>query len=50
MSPLYDEQTKKVVRQIQRKHGLKPDGIVGPLTKIVLYNEKKTLKIPHLVN
>jgi general secretion pathway protein A len=50
ISPLYDEQTKKVIRQIQKKHGLKPDGIVGPLTKIVLYNEKKTLKIPHLVN
>jgi general secretion pathway protein A len=50
ISPFYDEPTKKAVRQIQRKHGLRPDGIVGPLTKIVLYNEKKSLKIPHLVN
>ncbi len=50
ISPLYDEQTKQAIRQIQKKHGLRPDGIVGPLTKIILYNETKSLKIPHLVN
>lgn len=46
----YDENTKEAVKQIQKKYGLKPDGIVGPLTKIALYNEKKSFRIPHLIN
>lgn len=46
--PSYDEQTKAAVRQIQRKHGLEPDGIVGSLTKIVLFNENQRLDIPHI--
>ena len=48
INPFYDAQTKDVIKKIQEKHGLAPDGIVGPLTKIVLYNEKKSLKIPHI--
>jgi general secretion pathway protein A len=50
MSPFYDDQTKEAVKEIQRKHGLVDDGIVGPLTKIAIYNEKKSLKIPHIAH
>lgn len=44
----YDHQTKEAIKQIQATHGLKADGIVGPLTKIVLNGEVKSSKIPHL--
>ena len=40
--------TRNVVREIQAKNGLVVDGLVGDLTKIVLYNEKQGLPIPHL--
>ena len=46
--PSYDERTKEAVRQVQRKYGLEPDGIVGALTKIVLFNENQRLDIPHI--
>jgi len=49
VSPLYDQPTKAAVKEIQKKHGLSADGIVGPLTKIVLYNEKDSLKIPNII-
>ncbi|MFC1814636.1 ExeA family protein [Thermodesulfobacteriota bacterium] len=48
LSPFYDSQTKEAIKQIQEKHGIKADGIVGPLTKIVLYNEIKSSEIPHI--
>jgi len=50
INPVYDGPTKEAVKKIQKKYGLSADGIVGPLTKIVLYNEKKLLKIPHITN
>ena len=50
VSPLYDERTREAVKEVQEKHGLRADGMVGPLTKIILYNEKKSLKIPHITN
>ena len=50
ISPVYDKPTMNAVKVIQERHGLRVDGIVGPLTKIVLYNEKKSLKIPHIIN
>ena len=50
IDPVYDSQTKAAIKKIQTKYGLKADGLVGPLTKIVLYNEKKSLKIPHIMN
>jgi peptidoglycan hydrolase-like protein with peptidoglycan-binding domain len=47
--PAYDAATREVIKNIQSKHGLQVDGIVGSLTKIALYNEKKTLPIPHII-
>lgn len=45
---LYDDSTRETIKKIQEKHGIEVDGIVGARTKIVLYNEKKELKIPHI--
>ena len=44
----YDSKTREAVRSVQFRHGLKTDGYVGPLTKIILYNENQNLPIPHL--
>jgi general secretion pathway protein A len=46
----YDRKTRQAVQSIQTRNGLKADGYVGPLTKIVIYNENDTLPIPHLVS
>jgi general secretion pathway protein A len=48
LSPEYDEKTRKAITKIQAGYNLPVDGVVGPMTKIVLYNQKKSLKIPHL--
>jgi general secretion pathway protein A len=48
-SPIYDEETRRTVEEIQQKHGLLVDGVVGPLTKIVLYNEIESLFKPHIL-
>ncbi|MDZ7581987.1 MAG: AAA family ATPase [Deltaproteobacteria bacterium] len=47
-SSSYDERTKEAIRQVQEKHGLETDGVVGALTKIVLFNENPRLEIPHI--
>ncbi|MCP5048912.1 MAG: AAA family ATPase [bacterium] len=44
----YDDATREAVEKIQAKHGIEVDGIVGSRTKIVIYNEKKELNIPHI--
>ena len=44
----YESNTQKTVEQIQAKYGLPIDGIVGNLTKIILYREGKTFEIPRL--
>lgn len=44
----YDGPTRSAVRTLQARHGIPVDGYVGPLTKIVLYNEKPSLTIPRL--
>lgn len=49
LNPAYDTATRMAIEQIQRRHGLDADGMVGPLTKIVLYNEDHSLAIPRLV-
>ncbi len=46
--PAYDETVQAAVKKIQGKYGLKQDGLVGPLTKILLYNERGIFHIPHL--
>jgi len=48
ISPEYDGNTRNVITQIQRKYGLEMDGVVGSLTKIALYKEKRSLGIPSL--
>lgn len=48
INTVYDDPTKEAVEKIQEKHGLRVDGVVGPLTKIILYNEMKSLAIPHI--
>jgi len=50
ISPVYDEDTQQAIKNIQKKHGIGVDGIVGSSTKIVLYNEKKSLEIPHITD
>lgn len=50
INPFFDEKTREGVKAVQEKHGIRVDGVVGPLTKMVLYNEKKSLKIPHLLD
>jgi len=50
MSPVYDTSVKQAIKQIQKKYGLVEDGLVGPLTKIVLFNEKKDDDVPRLNN
>ncbi len=47
-TPYYDVNTTEAVVAIQKKYGINVDGIVGPSTKIALYNESKTLPIPHI--
>ena len=44
----YDEFTQKAVESIQAKYGIPVDGFVGPLTKIILYREKDSNKMPRL--
>jgi general secretion pathway protein A len=48
--PAYDGQTVMVIKGIQAKHGIQTDGLVGPLTKIALDNENRSLNIPRLVD
>jgi len=47
-SPDYDPATRAAVMAFQRRYGIEPDGIVGPATKIVLYNALDTLTTPGL--
>lgn len=50
MNAAYDSATHRAVETIQRRNGLQVDGIVGPMTKIVLYNEDRLLDIPRLAD
>jgi general secretion pathway protein A len=45
----YDELTQHAVEVIQAKYGIPVDGFVGPLTKIILYREKRGYDMPRLV-
>ena len=45
----YDALTRRAIEQIQAKYGMPVDGFVGPLTKIILYQEKNAFEMPHLI-
>jgi len=46
----YDTATRQTIKDIQLKYGLEVDGIVGPFTKIALYNEGSDFSKPSLDN
>jgi general secretion pathway protein A len=48
-TPYYDERTRQAIISIQEKYRIHVDGVVGASTKIVLYNEKKSLPIPRIL-
>jgi peptidoglycan hydrolase-like protein with peptidoglycan-binding domain len=48
LSREFDSATQKTIEQIQAQNGLPVDGVVGSLTKIVLYRDGKTYKVPRL--
>lgn len=45
---VYDDGARAAVKAFQEKYGLHVDGLVGSLTKILLYNEQGTFDIPHI--
>ena len=49
MTAAYDTTTRLAVETIQARNGLNVDGMVGPMTKIALYNEEPLLNGPRLV-
>jgi murein L,D-transpeptidase YcbB/YkuD len=49
MTDRYDKETLQIIKAIQAKYGLHIDGLVGPLTKIALYNESNEFTKPSLV-
>jgi general secretion pathway protein A len=48
MNDEYDTWTRRAVEEVQAKYGIPVDGYVGPLTKIILYREKKSFEMPYL--
>ena len=48
MTAAYDTTTRLAVETIQARNGLAVDGMVGPMTKIALYNENPLLNGPRL--
>jgi len=49
INAVYDKETEKIVKTIQKKYGFKADGKVDDLTKIVIYNEKRAFPIPYVL-
>jgi general secretion pathway protein A len=50
MNKEYGQATQKAVEQLQAKYGIGVDGVVGPLTKIIVYREQKKFDVPRLEN
>ncbi len=48
LTPEFDAQTRRAIRDFQADHSLKVDGLVGPLTKIMLLREAGTATMPLL--
>jgi len=46
----YDSWTRRAIEEVQAKYGITVDGFVGPLTKMILYQEKDSFDIPRLTN
>jgi general secretion pathway protein A len=44
----YDDWTRRAIEEVQAKYGITVDGFVGPLTKMILYQEKKSFEMPRL--
>jgi general secretion pathway protein A len=42
----FDDQTRLAVLEFQRQMGLPPDGVVGPVTQMALYNKTMSDKLP----
>jgi len=49
MTDTYDNGTLEIIKAIQTKYDLHIDGMVGPFTKIALYNENREFIKPSLV-
>ncbi len=49
MTQEYDTATHQAIEKLQSKYGIKVDGTVGPLTKMVLYRDQPRFDIPRLV-
>ena len=50
LEPFYDEITRNTIMAIQEKYKILIDGIVGTETKIILFNTKTNLNIPHILS
>lgn len=48
LSSIFDPQTYHAIVDFQLSHGLEPDGLVGPMTKILLMAAADSAEIPHL--
>jgi len=46
----YDNWTRLAIEAVQAKYGIPVDGFVGPLTKMILYQEKESFEIPRLTD
>ena len=46
----YDSWTRRAIEEVQAKYGLPVDGFVGPLTKMILYQENDSFDMPRLTN
>ncbi len=44
----YDASTRALVKKIQAKYDIPADGVVGSLTKIILYRENEAFQMPRL--
>ena len=47
-SPEFDYDTRLAIRDFQKRHQIKVDGLVGPLTKIMLLRQAGTSEMPKL--
>jgi general secretion pathway protein A len=46
----YDSWARRAIEEVQAKYGVPVDGFVGPLTKMILYQEKGSFDMPLLTN